>query len=271
MNTTMPPPQSASAPRPANVRRASVFLARASGVFCALLAGVFTAGCATEKPKYEAVLYCEAPQGGLGEGFSFEQKLPAYAQTFNISKRPMYLPQHIADVVAVRANLDTTSGTQGFTVSAIQPPFGGKSVANEPRGNVKPPAAAVKPPAAAAKPPANTAAKPSANTAAKPSAASAPGFDASFPALLVRLTPSATRHFLGDTLNISQQRRHIFLFVNGEPVGIYRTTGPVRNGEILFHHQLSDIPPERIDEALYDLARDINKSILLIQKEIDSK
>ncbi|MDR1498441.1 MAG: hypothetical protein LBS59_08580 [Puniceicoccales bacterium] len=92
--------------------------------------------------------------------------------------------------------------------------------------------------------------------------------NARFPSLLVRLNARATSKLAGDSLAL--MGKHIFLVVNGKPVGMHRVTNEIRNGEIFFHMQLSD-DPAKLTRAIYELDKDLNESILIIRKKLEKK
>jgi hypothetical protein len=91
---------------------------------------------------------------------------------------------------------------------------------------------------------------------------------ARFPCLAVRLNERATRKLAGDSMALVG--KHIFLVVNGDPVGMHRVTGQINSGDIFFHMQLGDNPAD-LPSKIIALSKDLNESIVILRKKMEKQ
>jgi hypothetical protein len=88
------------------------------------------------------------------------------------------------------------------------------------------------------------------------------------PYLVVRLNEVATRKLAGDSMALVG--KHIFLVVNGDPVGMHRVTGQITSGDIFFHMQLGGTPAE-LPSKIIALSKDLNESIIILRKKMEKR
>jgi hypothetical protein len=92
--------------------------------------------------------------------------------------------------------------------------------------------------------------------------------DARFPCLAVRLNEVATGKLATDSMALIG--KHIFLIVNGAPVGMHRVSAPITTGDIFFNMQLDGTPAE-LPSKIIALSKDLNESIIILRKKMEEK
>ena len=226
------------------------FASRAVAVCAALVTAFVLSGCSSEeKAEYRCEIYYEA-EASTNRDWTTSITLPLQNRSYTVLGTPRITDRSFADVLPVRVFPDSRNATGYRYELLVERPQKTSTPIQSPIAGGKP-AAAVPPP---------------------PS--SVP--DMSFIGFLLRLDRRVERDFYQDTLSIPGHTRSIlgrtiFLVVNGHPIGARRIMAPIANGEIHFHSQLAPLTeietPEETEARIIQLAKDINHSIVLLQKQ----